>query len=83
MQKESLLFFSFPSDKDSKLVSLGSSKNFGAAKITKKGGQNKRIVQLFILRFDTTTERPIDSSSTPKMMASDNGVGISMGDKFK
>ena len=37
MQKESLLFFSFPSDKDSKLVSLGLSKKFGIAKVTKSG----------------------------------------------
>ena len=33
MQKENLFFFSFPSAKDSKLVSLGSSKKFGEAKI--------------------------------------------------
>ena len=31
-----MFFFSFPSAKDSKLVSLGSSKNFGEAKVTKK-----------------------------------------------
>ena len=36
MQKESSLFFSFPSAKDSKLVSLGSSKKFGEAKVTEK-----------------------------------------------
>ncbi len=42
MQKESSLFFSFPSDKDSKLVSLGSSKNFGKAKVTKKREKCKR-----------------------------------------
>ena len=33
MQKEKLFFFSFPSDKDSKHVSLGLSKNFGEAKV--------------------------------------------------
>ncbi len=32
MQKESLLFFSFPSEKDSRLVSLGLSKKFGEAR---------------------------------------------------
>ena len=31
----------------------------------------------YFLHLVTTTERPIDSNSTPKMMASDTGVGIS------
>jgi len=35
MQKENLFFFSFPSAKDSKLVSLGLSKNCGEARVTK------------------------------------------------
>ena len=34
--KENLFFFSFPSDKDSRLVSLGLSKNFGKARVMKK-----------------------------------------------
>ena len=31
----------------------------------------------YFLHLVTTTERPIDSNKTPKMMASDTGVGIS------
>ena len=45
MQKESSLFFSFPSAKDSKLVSLGSSKKFGEAKVTKKGCKSEAILE--------------------------------------
>jgi hypothetical protein len=41
MQKENLFFFSFPSAKDSKLVSLGSSKKFGEGKVMKKREKNK------------------------------------------
>ena len=43
MQKESLLFFSFPSEKDSRLVSLGLSKKFGEARVT-----NKQLTQNYV-----------------------------------
>ncbi len=42
-----MLFFAFPSDKDSKLVSLGSSKNFGKAKVTKKTREMQKESSLF------------------------------------
>ncbi len=45
-----MFFFSFPSAKDSKLVSLGSSKNFGEAKVTKSRGQNKKNYSFFCRR---------------------------------
>ena len=43
MQKESLLFFSFPSEKDSRLVSLGLSKKFSEARAT-----NKQLTQNYV-----------------------------------
>ena len=47
MQKENLFFFSFPSNKDSKLVSLGSSKNFGEAQNYEKLRAKQRNTFLF------------------------------------
>jgi hypothetical protein len=74
MQKESSLFFSFPSDKDSKLVSLGSSKNFGKAKVTKKREKCKRKA----LFFSFPSERNFGKAKVTKVSEKPNNFGFSV-----
>ena len=47
MQKENLFLFSFPKCKDSKLVSLGSSKNFDESQSYKKSRAKQKNLVLF------------------------------------